>query len=266
MIDRLQSERFSGFADIYDIYRPSTPIEQLRSILEIYGPVDDITIADIGCGTGLSTIPWAKYAKRVFGIEPNPEMIQIAKNKLVEGPATNVTFLEGESTQIPIADKEIDLITCSQSFHWMETTRSLEEFHRILRQNGLLAIYDYDWPISIGESLEMKFGVVIRTAVDVLQGNRAEARKWPKNLHLRNIIESNLFRFVKEICFEATMKLDAERYIGMIESQGAVQQVLKLKSERFINILAETKKDIFKEMENQSKMAVMTYRLRLAIK
>lgn len=55
-------ERFSGFADIYDKYRPeppSTVIEILLNYLNKY----PATVVDLGCGTGLSTFIWGDYAK-----------------------------------------------------------------------------------------------------------------------------------------------------------------------------------------------------------
>ena len=75
-MDNLQKERFSGFSEHYDRFRPATPIAKLRSILGKYGPVDRIMMANIGCGTGLSTFAWAPYAQEIYGIEPNPDMIK----------------------------------------------------------------------------------------------------------------------------------------------------------------------------------------------
>ena len=44
------------------------------------------------------------------------------------------------------AHASADIVTCSQSFHWMEPEPTLAEIARILRPGGVFAAYDYDWP------------------------------------------------------------------------------------------------------------------------
>ncbi|GJM69351.1 hypothetical protein HMSSN036_15670 [Paenibacillus macerans] len=41
-------------------------------------------VADVGCGTGLSTMIWLKHAERVIGIEPNDDMRGVALSRLRE--------------------------------------------------------------------------------------------------------------------------------------------------------------------------------------
>lgn len=259
----LRRERFTGFAELYDEFRPSTPVETLRTILSIYGSVNDIEIADIGCGTGLSTFLWAPHAKQVYGIEPNVDMINIARNNLVAAPVEGVQFINGSSTDIPLRDDSIDLITCSQSFHWMEPTTSLREFSRILKQGGLLAIYDYDWPPAISESLEQLYADILKRTIDVLEESNAQAHQWPKQSHLKNMRESGRFRFTKELCFSEKIVLNEDRFIGMIESQGSVQQALKMKDPSFEDFYATTKDSIRTNFKAEN--AALTYRVRLGI-
>ena len=92
------------------------------------------------------------------------------------------------------------------------------------------------------------------------------AYQWPKNLHLQNIKKSGLYRFEKEIGFEESFEIDAEKFCGMIESQGSVQQALKTKNATFVKELETIKREILKEMVGTSKAAMISYRLRLAIK
>ncbi len=67
-------ERFSGFADLYDAYRPRPP-EVLTDILrDLAGIQRPRLVVDLGSGTGLSTRIWAGKAERVIGVEPNPDM------------------------------------------------------------------------------------------------------------------------------------------------------------------------------------------------
>jgi ubiquinone/menaquinone biosynthesis C-methylase UbiE len=265
-MDRLQAERFAGLSGQYDRYRPSTPIEKLCRMLQVYRPLREITVVDVGCGTGLSTIPWAQHAKQVFGVDPNTEMISVAKSKLGALSTTNVTFIDGDSRAIKVADSQVDVVTCSQSFHWMEPSASLREFHRILKPGGLLAIYDYDWPPVVGASLEKQYWRIMEASAEVLRRNQADAKQWPKTGHLQSIRESGLFTFQKEICFDEPLILDSDLYIGMIESQGAVRQATNWPDERLAATLADAKREILAEMAHETRRAMLVYRLRLAIK
>ena len=63
-------QRFSGFADIYNQFRPSPPDELSNLLTQFAGMEAPELAVDLGCGTGLSTRYWAGRARRVIGIEP----------------------------------------------------------------------------------------------------------------------------------------------------------------------------------------------------
>lgn len=54
-------------------------------------------VADVGCGTGLSTALFAPHAKRLIGVEPDPAMPAVAKETL-EGHDTQVLPGSAEQT------------------------------------------------------------------------------------------------------------------------------------------------------------------------
>ena len=67
-------ERFSGFADLYDKYRPAPPAA-LSTILTQWAQVTrPHLVVDLGCGTGLSTRYWAGKAEQVIGVDPTSDM------------------------------------------------------------------------------------------------------------------------------------------------------------------------------------------------
>ena len=70
---QLNAARFLGFADAYDKARPACP-PQILEIARVYRGFPPRTVADVGCGTGLSTLAWAEAAREVVGIEPSPDM------------------------------------------------------------------------------------------------------------------------------------------------------------------------------------------------
>ncbi|MDU5951208.1 MAG: methyltransferase domain-containing protein, partial [Paenibacillus macerans] len=76
-------DRFNGFGTLYDQSRPQAP-EEVAKISTMYLGRAPEYVADVGCGTGLSTMIWLKHAERVIGIEPNDDMRGVALSRLRE--------------------------------------------------------------------------------------------------------------------------------------------------------------------------------------
>ena len=126
--------RFSDRTADYVKYRPSYPAGAIEAILAGLGEPSQLTAADIGAGTGISSRLLAETGVRVLAIEPNAEMRQAAEiHPLVE-------WKEGTSEATNLPESSVDLVTCFQSFHWFNPVLALPEFRRILQPSGRLAV------------------------------------------------------------------------------------------------------------------------------
>ena len=170
-----------GFAEDYDAVRPGTP-EVLVDLLCQYARVErPRLVVDLGCGTGLSTEPWAARAERVVGVEPLPEMLAVARGRL----PPNVELVEAFAHETGLPDGSADVVVCVQSFHWMDPVPTLREVARILRPGGVFAAVDYDGPASLDWEVEqaaIRFREQARRLRDELDVHVGadEARTWPK--------------------------------------------------------------------------------------
>ena len=68
------TERFSDRVENYVRFRPSYQIELVELLAAEVGDADRKTCADIGSGTGILTKLLLPRFKKVFAVEPNPEM------------------------------------------------------------------------------------------------------------------------------------------------------------------------------------------------
>ncbi|KWX87348.1 SAM-dependent methyltransferase, partial [Paenibacillus riograndensis] len=109
-------ERFLGFQDEYDRYRPEAPPIVVELLTQYLGRRPSL-VADVGCGTGLSTFPWKDAADTVTGVEPNPDMLGKALENLslLEASAPSLSFSQRFSKQLPFSPASVDLTTCSHS-------------------------------------------------------------------------------------------------------------------------------------------------------
>ncbi len=131
--------RFTDRAAVYSRARPTYPGDAMDAIVSGCDTHGATTAADIGAGTGISSRLLAARRCNVLAIEPNRDMRErgAADTRDVQPPIRWIDAC-GESTTLD--DTSVDLILCAQSFHWLDRPRAMDEFHRILRPLGRLAM------------------------------------------------------------------------------------------------------------------------------
>ena len=132
------TKRFSDRVEDYVKYRPSYPDEMVKILEEKIEIDKSITMADIGSGTGISSIPFLKKDYAVIGVEPNKEMREAAEHLLSN--FTNFRSVNGSAEKTNLPDQSIDLIFCGQAFHWFDKEKSKIEFDRIFKGNRNLIL------------------------------------------------------------------------------------------------------------------------------
>ena len=133
----------------------------------------NITILDIGCGTGRLIGELARRASDgfVIGIDYSPAMVAMARKILFAEVHSNIEFqvrtsklkfvsaeMNGwginnaalwlaDAQRIPLRSNSIDMIACINVLHRVEDPRKvIQEMKRVLKKDGvLLASNSYDW-------------------------------------------------------------------------------------------------------------------------
>lgn len=260
----LRSSGYSrtGFAEGYDRHRPSPP-RVLLDILCLEAQVErPRLVVDFGSGTGLSTRAWAERADEVVGVEASPEMRERAEQSTSAG---NVRFVQAYAQATGLPDGVADIVTASQSFHWMEPVATLAEAARILRPGGVFAAYDYDWPPIVHPEVEAAFEEMLRRVGQRrVVGGRGRMR-YSKEDHLERIRASGHFRYAREAVLHSRERGEAERIVGMALSLGPLTVLLDDTSEEDLGLtalreaaasgLGDRKVDLF-----------LGYRVRLGVK
>ena len=71
---------FSGeVADYYAKYRRGYPPQVLDALQAAFGLDTDDVVLDLGCGTGQLTVPLASRFRSVIGMDPEPDMLRLAR-------------------------------------------------------------------------------------------------------------------------------------------------------------------------------------------
>jgi ubiquinone/menaquinone biosynthesis C-methylase UbiE len=252
----------TGFAEGYDRHRPSPP-GALLDLLCLEAQVErPRLVVDFGSGTGLSTRAWAERADEVVGIEASPEMRERAEQATEAG---NVRFVGAYAQATGLPDAVADIVTSSQSFHWMEPTATLAEAARILRPGGVFAAYDYDWPPVVHPEVEAAFEEMLRRVGQRRAVGGRGGMRYSKEGHLERIRKSGNFRYAREAVLHSRERGGAERIIGMAFSLGPLTVLLDEASEEELGVAA-LREVAARELADREVDLFLGYRVRLAVK
>ncbi|XP_068200880.1 putative methyltransferase DDB_G0268948 [Palaemon carinicauda] len=136
----------AAHAAAYAKFRPHPPgslIDHIVSFLKkgYSGALE--AAADVGCGSGQSTVALAPYFGSVTGLDVSEAQVSEA-NKAVSN--SNVSFKVSGAEILPFKDNSLQLVTSSQACHWFDMPAFYKEADRILVPGGVLALYGYLFP------------------------------------------------------------------------------------------------------------------------
>jgi SAM-dependent methyltransferase len=220
--DIWSSYAVEGFGEAYHQARPSSPGALVNLLCRLARVERPRLVVDIGSGTGLSTRAWADAAHAVLGVEPNAEMRAAAD---ADTPSSNVNYVRGYSDATGLNDDSADIVTYSQSLHWMDPQPTFTEAARILRPGGVFAAYDYELPPAVDWEVDAAFEYFL-LRVGKFRRERLSIPPAEKTGHVPRMRESGLFRYVRELGVSGEDRADAQRVVGLALSLGPVGRLL----------------------------------------
>jgi SAM-dependent methyltransferase len=134
----LSTERFSSRVEAYVKYRPHYPKEVINALREKTGLLPNHIIADIGSGTGFSAELFLENGNFVYAIEPNGPMREAGEEYLAT--FKNIRSLDATAEATTLPGRSVDYVVAGQAFHWFNFELAYEEFKRILKPGGWIAI------------------------------------------------------------------------------------------------------------------------------
>jgi ubiquinone/menaquinone biosynthesis C-methylase UbiE len=103
----------------------------------------DLTLADIGCGTGSLTFELARFARKVIGVDSSHEMLRRARAIAKERDLENVEFRQGDALELPLPSRSVDAAFCVMVLHFLaDPARAMAGLCRITRPGGSVILVD----------------------------------------------------------------------------------------------------------------------------
>ena len=132
-------------ARIYDI-RVGPFLRGRKHTLEALRPNPGDTVLDLACGTGLNfshVIEWIGPKGRIVGVDFTRPMLKRAQKKLGRHYWDNVTLVEGDATNLPLAAASCDAVLCTYAMAIIpDYRRAIAEAVRVLKRGGRLVLLE----------------------------------------------------------------------------------------------------------------------------
>lgn len=101
------------------------------------------TILDIGCAEGNLTLPLAKLARHLTGIDISNDRIKKAKYNAIKNNIKNVSYVQGTANKLNFRDSSFDVVIFAETLEHLpedQIEESIDEIKRVLKKESLLLI------------------------------------------------------------------------------------------------------------------------------
>jgi SAM-dependent methyltransferase len=100
-------------------------------------------VLDLGCGTGFHLPRWAADARRVYGVEPHPDLARLAARRTAG--LASVTVAVGTAQRIPLPPASVDVMQARWAYFFGRGCEpGLRELDRVMRRGGTAFVVDND--------------------------------------------------------------------------------------------------------------------------
>ena len=174
---------FDRISRVYDasvlqavVYRPPQD-----AILRELRKLGVSRVADVGCGTGIlaARIKAELGPEVVYGCDLSAGMLEQARNRSEE-----ILWMLAPTESLPIRSASLDAIVSSHAFHFFDQAAAVDEFRRVLKPAGMVAVAVMAPRTRSGSR-----------AVDMSLGG---AGHFPQQTELRGMFEAAGFRGIRQ--------------------------------------------------------------------
>ena len=119
------------------------PGRKVLAALERIVPLSGKRIADVGTGIGHYPFLLARRTARTYGIESDPALLAVARERAGAAHQPNIRIVEGEATALPLRDGAVDIVLSGEIDADDASLPAVAEAMRVLRPGGRLVVIGY---------------------------------------------------------------------------------------------------------------------------
>lgn len=129
------ADYFSATAQAYATFRPSYPDDLIRYVAAS-APGQSLAW-DCATGSGQAAVPLAQWFTRVVATDASATQLEHAR------PHPRITYRVAPAAASGLDAASVDLVTVAQALHWLDLDAFYAEVRRVLKPEGMLAVWCY---------------------------------------------------------------------------------------------------------------------------
>lgn len=235
-VPRLESSPFDAVPEVYDRVRPSYP-EELFDALFAYcaeglgqPPTE---VLEVGPGTGQATASLLARGVHITAVELGPGPAAFLSAKFADEPRLKVVNAAFEDVEV--AAGSIDMIVSATAYHWIDADVRWTLPHRLLRENGVLALID---TVQVASEADRGYFAASQDIYDRwLPGEPPGAAPAPEDAAPQQWDEfrsCGLFEDIQLWQFRWDQRYERERYIDLVRSYSGTNRMEPAAREGFL--------------------------------
>ncbi len=212
-----QNSNASHFGDRVNHYEKGRKVypEEVYAIAAQYINQDE-PVLDIGCGTGLSTIPLLKKFPNTRGCDWDKKMLAFAEEK-AQGH-----FDDASVYSLPYEQGTVKLATAFAAFHWFCDDAAAKEISRVLKPSGYFLIVN-----ATERSPESIFTEPKKILNEILSVKAKKDNYFPVE-----VLERNGFEIVENRDVTFKQPYTVEEAIEFMQSRGGWTSIIEAGKEK----------------------------------
>ena len=125
-----------GAGEIWNWESPAGKLRWARRVKMLSGHLrPEMSVLELGCGTGYFTRELARSGANVVAIDVSPELLEIARANC---SASNVRYEIQNAYQLSYPDAVFDSVVGSSVLHHLEIEEAIVEIYRVLKVGGTI--------------------------------------------------------------------------------------------------------------------------------
>jgi cyclopropane fatty-acyl-phospholipid synthase-like methyltransferase len=159
---------------------PGSPQHTLRAFeLTGLGSEQQLTVADIGCGTGAQTLTLAQHTQaKIVAVDIFPEFLkELTKRAAVRGFSDRISTKQQPMEELDFKENEFDLIWSEGAIYQMGFEEGIRSWRHFLKPRGFLAVSEISWISASRPSAIEKYWVAEYSQIDTVSNKIALLEK-----------------------------------------------------------------------------------------
>lgn len=205
-------DHFSSQSGQYAQFRPTYP-DELYAYLVSITPSNQLAW-DCGTGNGQAAVGLASHFERVFATDASANQIANAYSH------AKVEYHVADAERVALESESADLVTVALAVHWFDFDNFYAEVRRVLKPNGVLAVWAYHLP-SISPETDK---ILLRYYSDILAGF------WPERIGYVEERYGTLpfpFEEIQTPSIAMESRWDLSQFTGFLDSWSGTQRYIK---------------------------------------